>query len=438
MADALQSLLSQAGLALAPLRSVNTPDQAVALFRKLGYEIPPGAFGGALTPLSTEANQLINAVRLLAEATGEAGIAAAVANLFTRIVATVDAIRQLHTQIQAGGGGGLPNIGDLPRRLTDFLLLELAERQRPDFHETLFFLGLIEHKENPAPGEPARLVNWNRLGQIFSDPGRIANDVYRWDTDFNTDEFLNRLEKVMRATALPGGIYPQSDAGRTALGNTTSGLRELRFPILQKGITPETYSQFGITFSPAEAQGGKKKGFALMPYIIGATEFHFDVCDRGELVFKSTADIRGIGIVICPPFNAEGLLNVTGSFDASLKIQEKPTRTEELIIFGSKGGTRLSIQGLGVNWFVTGTREKLDAGFEVEVQKIRLVVTAGEGDGFLQKVLSGVNIDASAGVAFGITLLSGFTFRGGAKLAIEIGTHVTLGPIEIDGLRFEL
>src|SRR6185369_6756341 len=114
MADALQSLLSQAGLALAPLRSVNTPDQAVALFRKLGYEIPPGAFGGALTPLSTEANQLINAVRLLAEATGEAGIAAD-ANLFTRIVATVDAIRQLHTQIQAGGGGGLPNIGDLPR-----------------------------------------------------------------------------------------------------------------------------------------------------------------------------------------------------------------------------------------------------------------------------------------------------------------------------------
>ena len=438
MADALQSLLSQAGLALAPLRSVNTPDQAVALFRKLGYEIPPGAFGGALTPLSTEANQLINAVRLLAEATGEAGIAAAVANLFTRIVATVDAIRQLHTQIQAGGGGGLPNIGDLPRRLTDFLLLELAERQRLDFHETLFFLGLIEHKENPAPGEPARLVNWNRLGQIFSDPGRIANDVYRWDTDFNTDEFLNRLEKVMRATALPGGIYPQSDAGRTALGNTTSGLRELRFPILQKGITPETYSQFGITFSPAEAQAGKKKGFALMPYIIGATEFHFDVCDRGELVFKSTADIRGIGIVIRPPFNAEGLLNVTGSFDASLKIQEKPTRTEELIIFGSRGGTRLSIQGLGVNWFVTGTREKLDAGFEVEVQKIRLVVTAGEGDGFLQKVLSGVNIDASAGVAFGITLLSGFTFRGGAKLAIEIGTHVTLGPIEIDGLRFEL
>jgi hypothetical protein len=438
MADALQSLLSQAGLALAPLRSVNTPDQAVALFRKLGYEIPPAAFGGALTALSTEANQLINAVRLLAEATGEGGVAAAIANLFPRIVSTVDAIRQLHTQIQAGGGGALPNIADLPRRLTDFLVLELVERQRPDFHETLFLLGLIEHKANPGPGESTRLINWNRLGQVFSEPGRIANDVYRWDTDFDIDEFLTRLEKVMKATALPGGIYPQSDAARTALGNTTPGLRELRFPILQKGITPETYSQFGITFSPAEAQAGKKKGFALMPYIIGATEFHFEVCDRGEVVFKSTADIRGVGVVIRPPFTAEGLLNVTGSFDASLKIQEKPIRTEELILVGSKGGTRLSIQGLGINWFVAGTRENLDLGFEAEVQKVRLVVAPGEGDGFLQKVLSGLKIDAEAGVAFGITLLSGFTFRGGAKLAIAIGTHVSLGPIEIDGLRFEL
>ena len=120
------------------------------------------------------------------------------------------------------------------------------------------------------------------------------NDVYRWETDFDTDKFLARLEKVMRASTLPGGLYPQSEAAQAALGNVSPGLLELRFPILQKGFTPETYSQFGVTFSPAEAQGAKKKGLALMPYIIGATEFQFEVCDRGELIFKSTADISGV------------------------------------------------------------------------------------------------------------------------------------------------
>ena len=43
MADALQTVLSQAALALAPLRAIKTADQAAGLFRKLGYEIPAGA-----------------------------------------------------------------------------------------------------------------------------------------------------------------------------------------------------------------------------------------------------------------------------------------------------------------------------------------------------------------------------------------------------------
>src|SRR6185503_21260844 len=105
-------------------------------------------------------------------------------------------------------------------------------------------------------------------------------------------------EKMMRASQLPGGIYPQPATAQAALGNIASGLPELRFPVLQKGLTPETYSQFGITFSPVEAKGSKKKGIALLPYLTGATEFDFGVCDRGELVFESTADLRGVGIVI--------------------------------------------------------------------------------------------------------------------------------------------
>lgn len=438
MADALQSILTQAGLALVPLRSLKSTDDAVVFFRKLGYEIPPAAFGGVLTGLSTQANDLIAAVRQVTEASGEAAIAAAVANLFTRVVATIDAIRQLHSQIQAGGGGGLPNIGDLPRRLTDFLLLDFFDRQQSELHNILHLLGLIEHEPTPGPGQPVRLINWSRFGQVFTDPIRIADEVYRWETDFDFDKFLPRLEKTMRAALLPGGIYPQSDAARAALGNASADLQELRLPILQKGFTPETYSQFGITLSPAEAQGSKKKGIALLPYIVGAAIFDFGVCDRGELIFKSTADIRGVGIIIRPPLTAEGLLNLVGSFDASITIREKPAQAEELILVGSKGGTRLSVQGLGIKWFATGAREKLDLGFEAEVQKLRLVISPGEGDGFLQQVLSGVKVDAEAGVALGMTLLSGFTFTGGAKLAIEIGTHLALGPVHIEGLRFEL
>jgi hypothetical protein len=149
MADLLQSVLVQAGLALAPLRAIKTPDRAVAFFRQLGYEIPPGVFGPTLPALSTEADQLLIGVGQLAEASGEGDLATAIANLFTQVAGIVDAIKQLHVQIQAGGGGTLPNIGELPRRVTDFLVLDLLERQKPEVHATLHLLGLIEHEPNP-------------------------------------------------------------------------------------------------------------------------------------------------------------------------------------------------------------------------------------------------------------------------------------------------
>src|SRR6266850_2454922 len=241
MADGLQTILTQAGLAIAPLRAIKTPEQAVAFFRKLGYDVPPGAFGGALSGLGAHVGELVVAVQQLETASGEGGVAAAIANLLGRLVATVDAIRQLHAQIQAGGGGALPNIGDLPRRLTDFLVLDYCDRLKPNVHEGLFVLGLIEHEPNPAPHAPIRLINWNRFGQFFTGPGQIFSDEYQWDSDLDTGKLLTRLEGLMRSVASPGGMYPQTETTRALLGNVTHDLQELRFPVFQNGVTPETY-----------------------------------------------------------------------------------------------------------------------------------------------------------------------------------------------------
>ncbi|MBK8314115.1 MAG: hypothetical protein IPL01_08860 [Acidobacteria bacterium] len=436
--DALQSILTEMGLALSPLRSINTPERGVEFFKKLGYTFAPGSFGGALPGLASQAGELVNAIRMLAEASGEGGVAAAIVNLLARLGATIDAIGDLHTQLQAGGGGALPHIGDLPRRLTDFLILDYFERQKAQLHDALLLLGLVELVESPAPGEAMRQVNWDRLGKTFTDPASIAKDVYKWDTDFDTDKFLARLERLMKSSGMPGGLFPQAQTTKTILGNSSSTLKELRFPLFQKGFTAETYSQFGITFSPAEAQGGKKKGIALLPYLMGAAAFEFDVCSRGQLTFESTADIKGVGVVLRPPFDAEGILNLTGAFNAALQIREKPDASEEIILIGSRGGTRLAMQGLGVKWFVGNPQGKLDVGMEAELQALRLVIAGGEGDGFLAKILSGLNVEAEAGFGLGYSLLGGFTFRGGAKLAIEISTHIDLGPLQINGMRFAL
>jgi hypothetical protein len=438
MADALQNTLTGAGLALAPLSAVDTPQKGVELFRKLGYEIPAAAFGGSLAGVGNEATQLVTAVTTLASVQGDAAVATALAQTTARLGATIGAIRQLHAQLMAGGAGAVPDIAELPRRLTDFLALEYLQGHRPETHAIFHLLGLVEDEPSAPAGQPQRLINWDRLGKVITDPASIADDVYGWNTDFDTDKFLTRLEQVMRAGGLRGGLYGQSDATRTALGNAATGLQELRLPILQRGLTPETYSQFGIAFSPAEPQDPKKRGMALLPYLMGTAAFDFGVCERGELVFDSSGEITGVGVVVRPPFDAEGLLNLVAAFQASITIREKTARSEEMVIVGSPGGTRLAIEGLGVKWFVSGDRDHVDLGVEATARAIRLVIAGGEGDGFLQKVLAGLNVQAEAGLGFGMSLESGFTFHGGARLAVDLATHLDVGPLKIDALRFAL
>ena len=438
MPDALQSILAEVGLAIAPLRAINTPERAAAFFKQLGYDIPVGAFGTSLSGLATRADALITAVRQLAQASSETDIATAIANIFTNMNAAVDAIQQLHGEIKAGGGGALPNIADLPRRLTDFLILDYFDHLRPDVHEGLLTLGLIEHVPNPPANQAMRLVNWDRFAPFLTQPSTIFESVYQWESGVDLDKVLGRLEGLMRAARLPGGLYPQTDSTRALLGNTTTNFKELRFPLLQKGVTPDSYAQFGITLSPAEAQGTKKKGFALLPFIMGAANFQFDVCDRGQLTFQSSADIKGVGVIVRPPFDAEGILNAAGDFNASIKIAEKPDKAQEIVLVGSAGGSRLSVEGLGISWFAKTTNGKLDLGAEAQIQTLRLVIGGGDGDGFIQQILSGLNVKAEAQLGFGMGLLSGFYITGGGKLAIELSVHIDLGPVAIEALQLSL
>ncbi len=436
--NGLQTLLTQVGLAIAPFRAVQTPAQAVTFFRQLGYEITPGAFGSTLSTLATQSGALIAAVQKLADASNAVDVITATADTFDHLVATIGAIGQLHDEIKSGGGSNIPNIDDLPVRLTDFLLLDHLDRSRPEIHELLLVIGLIEYSANPPAGQPMRSVHWDRFGKLFTAPGTIFDQTYQWSTNFDADTFLSRLQGLMRAVTLPGGMYPQSASTRAALGNTSTGLQELRLPLLQNGVTPQTYSQFGITFSPVDAQGGKKKGIALLPYLMGAANFQFNVCANGQLNFQSTVDIKSVGIVVRPPADASGILNAASPFSASLLIQQNPALTQETVIVGSPGGTRLAVQGFGIKAYAQNPQGQLDIGLDAQLQAVRLVINGGDGDGFLQQILSGLNVQAESSLALGMSLLSGFTIQASGQLAIELPTHIDLGPVQIDNLKLAL
>ena len=372
----------------------------------------------------------------LSAAPDASAISAEAIKLMSSLQSVVTAISALGAQLQANTGG-VPGMADLPGRLTDFLLLDHLRTHAAGAHHLLHLLGLVEDESVPPAGQPGERVNWNRLNLVLQDPRRIFNDVFAWDTDFDFQKAMTRLNNAMRSAGMAGGMYPQSDAIAAELG-ADEELWELRLPFLEAGLTPATHRQFGITFSPAPAKAGQKAGFALLPYITRSNAFDFDVCDSGQLTFESSADIRGVGFLVRPPGAATGLLNLSGAYHGALRIREKPATAKEHILVGSAGGSRLSVQGLGIEWFASGSRDDLDLGMRADIDALRLVIRGNEGDGFLQKVLSGVQVDAKSAIGLGMSLRSGFSFRGGGKLAMDIGTHIDLGPVHLNGLRFAL
>src|ERR1700756_384002 len=99
MPDALQAVLTELGLAISPFRAVKTPEQAVSFFRQLGYELPVGAFGSALNGLTTQASGLVSALEQLVNATSESDVTSALTNVFSKLIASINAIEQLHTEL---------------------------------------------------------------------------------------------------------------------------------------------------------------------------------------------------------------------------------------------------------------------------------------------------------------------------------------------------
>src|SRR5687767_5876960 len=107
--NALQPVLTAVGMALAPFRFVANPAQAVTFFRQLGYEIPPGAFGSALTTFSAKCGGLMNSIGPLAISTDDAGTTLSLGKAVEAITDAISALGQLRDQIKLAVPG-LPAI----------------------------------------------------------------------------------------------------------------------------------------------------------------------------------------------------------------------------------------------------------------------------------------------------------------------------------------
>ena len=157
----------------------------------------------------------------------------------------------------------------------------------------------------------------------------------------------------MRTEVLPGGIYPQiSTCAEPRSATPMQGCPSCATRCLQKGVTPETYSPVRHHVLPrSRRRAARRKGIALLPY-------HH----RGQLIRTSMSVTAANSRSNPPPTSAASASSFARRFDAAGAAEshrrlprrdQRPRKAGEgrrkSSSSASPGGTRLSLQGLGIN-----------------------------------------------------------------------------------------
>ena len=453
----LDSALLSVSRAINPLAQITSEEKATTLMKDLGYEMPGSqSFTGIPVGVISKVAAISDDIAALADAGEEDDKLSIVIRLAAKIgaacadIATMPAAMQSAGQATAAFFTSAP-IDQLPRRLLDYVVAVYLENYQPKAYHILNIVGAIEEKEltvNAPIFQPLctlRIIWWERLPKYITAPLDLTEEIYQWQSNFNSDLFLIKLEKLLRSLGIPGGIYDQSVGVKAAIGNVAANTKEIRVPILQVGDSPELYSQFGVSVSGVEAGGGKPKGMAIMPYLMGSAALPFSLTESYEIVLELKAGIdNGLGIILRPPFDLEFINNLftspasVGDFEIKVSLKKKAGQDEATYIFGSATTSHLSIQGIEFSVFFSKTAADTDFGFDFEIQNGKVVVGVEGADGFIENILSGIHMEMEFGLGVGFTAKNGFHFRGSGGLELAIPLHLSLGPLQIENLLLKM
>ena len=150
------------------------------------------------------------------------------------------------------------------------------------------------------------------------------------------------------------------------------------------------------------------------------------------------------GIRLQPPANIT-IIPPSGSVQGSLtagiaRVPIPPATT--VVILGVAGGTGLTAQRIGANvvgnfqW--DGGQARGDFGFEGEIQGGKLKIDMSGADGFLGSILSGFAVDVDFALGFGWSANQGVYFTGSSSLEVQLPTHISLGPVDLNALTFSI
>ncbi len=469
MADNIvQKITGSTGELLSYLKEIQGDlSEAKAFINLMGWDLPPGLQDIGLAAL--DLGNFIEKLDAVAGASNEvwedeiamigrvADLAVAVNDLVNKILILAD---ELPAKLSGFGDYvDRTNIHkELPRRLFDFLLTNYLARTSPLSYAVLHLVNIIDYPHFDA--DPVNFqvehiratVNYHHFKTLFTDPGKLAEEAYGWNTpDYDPTILLQRIQLLFQALAMRSRIQPLNTQAEEIWTNTTV-TETIPMPQLITFLFEERgtiaglrvgLSIFGVRPTTAGAGDG---GIGMVPIVQGQLQGSIPLSRFGDtfLDFYGKADlIKSLAISLRPNHDLEVSTAssfteaVAGRFAIGFRYGSPESERKALLSFIS--GAKIQFQSLSIAGGMEKTTAKPAQSFmELNLVGCALTVSLSEADGFIKNSISQNKIEGSFDLKIGWSSTAGIYFEGSGGLEISFPTHIQLGVFHIDSLQLGL
>ena len=429
------ALLDEVVTLLDPLRAAaDSPDALRELLAQLGWDAD--ALGLPATAFDAAA-QAVDTIEALVDAGGEPTLD----TLAQALQATATGFQAVNA-LAGAAPSAPPDWAGIGAALAELLTCRWLGRRHPLAFRAAVLLTLMRPPQEAPPATavidsggglvrfPAQApqLRLDQIGKLLSDPVGTLKAEYlpaigsgQARADALADRLLPRLGALIQmlgADALFGtDTVETGDLGTDGAAIAARALT-VRLPI----GTDEVGATIALR---APAGGAAGTDVAIAPFgTLTLTE------QAGAWQLDLTATV-GIDAVVVGPGGvsiASAGATPIASLDAQATVSKLSAGDEPAILIGSDTATRLEVGAFAIDLAAAlATSGSRDFGFEARAQHAAVVVSGGDGDGFLGKLLPappGLTIPFD--LAVGWSRSRGLYLGGGTTLVVKLPLHVTL------------
>jgi len=409
----LERALQQVADLLRPLEAQLAPDRLRGTLADVGIEVSAGQAAGLSSPaqaLVVGVSGLIDGSASLTSALDgdDAGaIASASVAVIEGLATTFGSLDDLESAVS---GLGVAGGNDLARRLFDSLLARGLEAAL-GVNEILALLGVLERQ----PDGTLPRFHFGELAGWFEDPRGALQSHYGWGTPgFDAAELMRRLAALLVRFGVP------------AFFDDEAAQPKLDFVFFE--LAPSGGSPRGLTFTARQS--------------LTEGSIEVDADDLG-VAFTLAAEIPfGAELTLRPPFDLTvsrppGAPAFNGNFEVRVEA-DRSAAAQKFLLLGETGGSRVEVARLALVAAAHVDGGGGDLSLRGEVGGGKVHVALDEADGFLGRILSGVQLDSDFDLGFGYRSDGGLFFAGSSTLEIQLPTHLSLGPVEVSALTLSV